>query len=236
MGWLYDVHTIQIWDADPRDFASYACTRVFRDFAPGTAYTYPNERELYQIADHDATCPRFGVVSAALPFPPTSTGAPTATIPAWTPIASPTASSTPSLTPSRTPTPTLPPTTTPSSSAVAHVGENRGEVPLGGGQVWTFTRAADERVTITVYADKPANTATDRTGLLDTFMLIYAPDGSLFTEVDDINPGIVTDSRIENLWFPVAGDFRIEVRSFDNSAGGGYTLVIETKKIENPSS
>jgi WD40 repeat protein/serine/threonine protein kinase len=45
--------TLRLWDVDYRDFITYACTRVFRDFTP-------EERERYGIRDNEPTCPQFG--------------------------------------------------------------------------------------------------------------------------------------------------------------------------------
>jgi len=136
------------------------------------------------------------------------------------------------LTASPTPTPELTPTptATPVRARAATRGDNRGELPVGGAQVWTYSGQAGEVLTIKVNADRPANTASDRERrereLLDTLLIVYAPDGTVMAEADDIERGIVTDSSTEVLVLPTDGVYRIEVRSRANLTGGPYTLTI----------
>jgi WD40 repeat protein len=87
--------TVRLWDTDYKNFITYACSRVFRDFYKDGLV---DERQRYGISDTLPTCPKFGGWLFGLTITPVAT----ATIPIWTPIASPT----PSLTPSLTPTPT----------------------------------------------------------------------------------------------------------------------------------
>ena len=48
-----DDGTARIWDADYRDFITYACTRVSRDLTE-------NEKDEYGIVDDTPTCETFG--------------------------------------------------------------------------------------------------------------------------------------------------------------------------------
>jgi WD40 repeat protein len=131
---------------------------------------------------------------------------------------------TPTLTPlpSNTPTP-IPPRASP--------GESRGAIVKGDYDTWTYEGHAGETVTISVYADKPANDlSTDevaRRGLLDTLLKLRAPDGRVVAEADDIADGR-TDSRIEGFLLDVNGTYTIEVHSYGNQMAGEYTLIIET--------
>ncbi|HVO42117.1 MAG TPA: TIR domain-containing protein, partial [Aggregatilineales bacterium] len=68
--------TIRLWDTNYLDYVAYACHHLFRDFTD-------TERQIYQIADHEPTCPQFGKQTVA--SAPTWTPIPTSTIPAWTP-------------------------------------------------------------------------------------------------------------------------------------------------------
>ncbi|NWF68064.1 MAG: WD40 repeat domain-containing protein [Chloroflexi bacterium] len=145
----------------------------------------------------------------------------------------PAAAAFPTLTPTPvvstpTPRPTSTPSATPASTQRATVGENRGEIAIGGGDVWTYEGSYGETLRIQVIAENPANTAEDRTGLFDPLLIIYLPSGRLLLEADDIQGGVLTDVRVEALALPVSGSYRFEVRSWDNQTGGAYTLVIES--------
>ncbi|MBZ0280692.1 MAG: TIR domain-containing protein, partial [Anaerolineae bacterium] len=159
---------------------------------------------------------------------------PTSTIPIWTPIASPTASNTPTSSSTPTVTPTIP-AFTPILAGTAQIGDNDGEIQTGEAQIWTYQGTIGEIVTIRVNADKPANRSTSaqrlEQGLLDTYFILRAPDGSTLIEVDDIDPAIVTDSLLENFTLPENGIYEIEVRGWDNSTGGEYTLIIESVPV-----
>ena len=66
---------------------------------------------------------------------------------------------------------------------------------------------------------------------VDTYLYLLAPDGSLIAENDDIDLGVVTNSRI-----PVAagtfftlqqtGTYTVIATSFSNGETGGYTLTL----------
>ncbi len=122
---------------------------------------------------------------------------------------------------------TFTPTATAAASKAAQVGDNRGEISASGGQVWSYNGQAGEMLTLLVTADHPANDAQDRTGLLDTIVTVRSPDGQVLNQADDIDPGILTDSRIDGLTLPVTGVYEIEVRSWDDASGGAYSLTIE---------
>lgn len=135
------------------------------------------------------------------------------------------------------------PTPTPSSTPIvailaAHIGSQQGKIEIGGGEVWNFHGTVGDLVTIRVNADKPASGAsgTERQerGLLDTLVIVRAPDGTvvadstLFPSADDIVAAENTDSLIGNLTLIQDGLYEIEVRSWDNQTGGAYTLIIES--------
>jgi WD40 repeat protein len=213
--------TARLWETNHHDFIAYACSRIFRDFTDA-------QRQLYSIPDDEPTCTRLGGWANA----PTTTPISTVAIPLWTllptltPSMTPTPSNTPSTTPTFTPTMTPTPTSTPLDAGSASVGDNRGEIVIGGGQIWTYDGQSGETLTIRVSADHPPNDADDRTGLLDTLVIVRAPDVSTLAENDDIRIGNITDSWIEDLELPVDGIYEIEVRSWDNRDGGAYTLTI----------
>ncbi len=143
--------------------------------------------------------------------------------------------------PSGTPTPFLTPTftATPSGeSREAELGDQTGEIPVGGGEVWTYQGTEGEIISISIRADNPANdTSTEERieqGLLDLYTYIYDPDGNLLIEADDIESGILTDVQIDELELPATGDYRIEIRSWGDTNGGGYTLSIKsTEDLSN---
>jgi hypothetical protein len=127
------------------------------------------------------------------------------------------------------PTPT--PTATPNPiSKAASIGKNRGEIPVGGADLWTYIGRAGERLDIAVDADAPANdTSVEERiaqNLLDTYVIVRAPDGTVLAEADDIQDGVVTNTFIGRLRLPEDGVYQIEVRSWENTNGGAYTLTI----------
>jgi hypothetical protein len=126
---------------------------------------------------------------------------------------------------------TLAPTFTPALLGTAQIGEQSGELAVGGGQVWTYKGRIGEIVTIRVEADVPAqlneNEARNEAGL-DTLFILYAPDGEFLVEADDIESGINTNSPLTNFVLPQDGLYQIEVRSWGNLSGGAYTLIIES--------
>jgi WD40 repeat protein len=132
------------------------------------------------------------------------------------------------LFPSRTPAATNTPAPTPISAGTAQVGDNRGEIAIGGAETWIYNGGYGETLTIRVMADHPANDAEDRAGLLDTYLTVYTPNGDILYLADDIVPGRQTDSLIEDLILGSIGEYRIVVSSWNNESGGAYTLVIQS--------
>jgi WD40 repeat protein len=117
------------------------------------------------------------------------------------------------------------------AAGAAAWGVNRGSVHLGGGQVWEYAGNAGDQLSILVAADQPANMTWGierqrENGLLDPTMSLYAPDGSLLTEDDDLEEGIATDAYLESITLPQTGIYQIEVRSYQDQTGGSYRLVL----------
>lgn len=142
-----------------------------------------------------------------------------------------------------TPTPVLPPTATatPSGeSSQAEIGDQTGEIPVGGGEVWTYEGEAGEVISLSIRADNPANDTTTEErieqGLLDLYVYIYDPSGNFLIEADDIESGILTDVQIDELELPETGTYRFEVRSWGDTNGGGYTLSIKSSNSLDASS
>jgi reprolysin-like metallo-peptidase family M12B/pre-peptidase len=93
--------------------------------------------------------------------------------------------------------------------------------------LYSFNGMAGQQVRIEMSAD-PAVQST-----LDTYLYLFAPDGSLIAENDDIDLGVVTNSRIPvaaGTFFtlPQTGSYTIVATSFDNNATGQYTLALTT--------
>lgn len=173
--------------------------------------------------------------STATPFDPTVPPPPTLT-PLPTRTLAPSSTPFPTFTPSPIASPTA--TATPAEAAAeAQVGDNRGEIPLGGGELWTYQGQVGEVLTISVFADEPGNefTTSERVdmGLLDTYLYFYGTSGILLAEADDIDPGVITDSVIEGFVLAADGAYTIEVRSWNDTNGGAYTLVIESSLAPN---
>lgn len=70
-------------------------------------------------------------------------------------------------------------------------------------------------------------------GTLDTYLYLFAPDGSLIAENDDIVLGTITNSRIPAaagsfFTLPQTGSYTIVATSYDNNATGQYSLTLTT--------
>jgi hypothetical protein len=128
--------------------------------------------------------------------------------------------------------PTFTPTALPETGLEAKAGDNRGELEVGGGQVWEYEGEAGEVLTIEVIADEPyADGSGDiNPDGLDTYLIVRAPDGTVLIEADDIEPGEITNTLVEDLELPEDGIYELEVRSWDNRSGGEYTLSIESSE------
>jgi len=193
-----------------------------------------DERQLYQL---DVLCDVAGQYPTRTPFPPM---VPTAV--SSDTLADGIAGATPSAaipTPSVTPRPVL----------TASVGENRGEVAVGDYQVWQYAGRAGEILSIQVHADMPANWAerggthdTSDAGVLDSLIIVTAPDGRDLnvynsgggmnyspSTSDDIVPGAITDSLVDDLVLSVTGTYQIIVSGSGYDTGGTYTMIIESQ-------
>lgn len=221
------------WHVDYRDFVAETCGRLSRDFSDP-------ERIEFGITDNEPSC----VASSSSSFASTSpTPIPTATLAHWTPIFTPTATFTPTIAPTSTPTaiptqtPIPSPTLTPvqQGDGMAIVGENRGEVPVGGGEIWFYAGQADEVITVRVLADHPANgiSAQDRVklGLFDTRLILRDANGVTIAENDDVAQNSEdTNSAIVDFTLPFSDFYSIEVRGFNDDTGGAYTLILESDR------
>jgi hypothetical protein len=123
--------------------------------------------------------------------------------------------------------PTMTPTAAAETGLEAEVGENEGEIEIGGGQLWTYEGEEGDIITIHVLADDPyyVDGETFEDGF-DTIVTVRAENGTILAEADDILTGTDSNPLIENLVLPEDGTYEIEVRSWDNRSGGEYTLVI----------
>jgi hypothetical protein len=188
-----------------------------------------SERELYNLAP----CGAFQAQATRTPRPtiaPSLTPSAAAAADLTQTTATPTATTTLTLTPLPTATPTAVP-------PVAQSGEQRGFIPLGDREAWRFAGQAGQVITISLRADRPANDFTleerEARDLLDTLLVVRAPDGSVLAENDDVAQGI-TDSQIVSVTLPVDGEYIIEARSYGNEMDGPYTLVIEVVGTATP--
>jgi hypothetical protein len=124
--------------------------------------------------------------------------------------------------------PTFTPTALPETGLVAQIGRNFGEIQLGGGQLWTYEGQAGEILNIQVFADSPFNgiNGVDLAGL-DTFLIVRSPSGDVLVTSDDVET-YDTNSGAQNLVLPEDGTYEFEIRSFEDSSVGTYTLVIDS--------
>ncbi len=132
--------------------------------------------------------------------------------------------------------PTLTPTMTPVAATFrAVMGSNRGEIAVGGGETWNFEGVEGERLSIRVFAERPAGreaTTEERLeqNLFDSYLIIRDPNGNIIAENDDNEEVDPTDDAITNsfisITLPRSGLFQVEVRSYADESGGAYTLEI----------
>ncbi|MGD8625069.1 MAG: WD40 repeat domain-containing protein, partial [Anaerolineae bacterium] len=132
------------------------------------------------------------------------------------------------------------PIRTPQPARPATLGENRSELERHEFDVWFYEGQAGETLTLHMQADKPVTEwipIEDRfeAGVLDTVLSVIGPDGSLLAFSDD-SPSQQAwtsgDSLIEAVYLPVDGQYRIEAQSFLDDLAGGYTLTIESRRVE----
>jgi WD40 repeat protein/DNA-binding SARP family transcriptional activator len=193
---------------------------AFKAWIEGNRYIRPltcEEREAFNI---EPLCERADSLQAAgadgMPAPPPVSGA-----------------ALPSPLPMPTPLAISPTSAPPAAQAAGEAawGVNHGAVPLGGGQVWKYSGNAGDQLSVHVAAEQPVNWTYGierqrESGLLDPTLSMYAPDGSLVAETDDLVNGFVTDAYIESITLPQSGVYRIEVRSYQDQTAGSYRLVL----------
>ena len=185
------------------------------------------ERETYQIAPlcDEAGSPTAttadllaAATEAAAAAPGEPSPSPMAPLPTVTPAASP----------------------TPQPVRVAGLGENRGELTGHGFDAWTYDGQAGEVLSLHVQADKPVTEWVPyeerlAQGYLDPVLLVIAPDGRLLALADDTpsqQEWVSGDSLAEAVYLPVDGQYRFEVHSWFHDMPGGYTLTIESRRVD----
>jgi tetratricopeptide (TPR) repeat protein len=128
------------------------------------------------------------------------------------------------------------PTATPVMAQSARIGEQTGDIVLGGGESWTYAGQAGETLVIRVAAENPApadtTTAERLKGkLFDAIVLVYGPDGALLgqADIDDTLPQDQPEWNNPRLTItlPVDGTYTIVVRGYADESAGAYTLVLE---------
>ena len=129
------------------------------------------------------------------------------------------------------------PITLPTANAEAQdavLGGNVGEILVGEADVWTYTGQAGEVLDLWLMADRPAGRTSREQrrelGLMDTLLVVRGPDGALLAANDDGH--LTSDSMIEGLELPEDGVYQIEIRTWENQTGGGYSLIIESDREE----
>lgn len=119
---------------------------------------------------------------------------------------------------------------TASEEKIAESGDNRGEIAENTYEQWLYDAQAGDVLSIHVNADIPAQSSETIGRVangLDTVVYVYLPGGKLLASNDDIEDGLITDSRINSLELPESGTYRIEVHAYNNESAGEYTLNIE---------
>jgi hypothetical protein len=103
--------------------------------------------------------------------------------------------------------------------------------------LYTFQGVAGQRLRIEMNASVPVNQ-----GGLDTFLYLFGPSGAVVAENDDIQLGVVTNSRIPSgsgfFVLPQTGTYIIEATSFDDVRNnrGAYSLVLTSSNSNNETS
>jgi WD40 repeat protein len=190
--------TIRLWQIPSLD-TLLAWTLENRAVRPLTC----DERRLYGVTPPCDAAGNLPTAEVTPPPPATSTPEPTRA---------------PSVTPVLTPTPTL----TPLAPRAAQPGEQRGELVAGTSDVWTFDGEVGMRVTISVIADQPSRDPEEG---LDTFLRVFAPDGTLLDENDDILSAENPNSEL-TVMLRANGAYTLVVASYGFAGGGGYTLTV----------
>lgn len=99
-------------------------------------------------------------------------------------------------------------------AGLAVLGENSGEVLVGGTEVWLYRGQAGETLTITTEAD------------WDTTLTLFDEDVNALAVNDDITTFVNRQSQIEYM-LRETGTYFITVGSFQDQYGGRYKLIIE---------
>lgn len=97
--------------------------------------------------------------------------------------------------------------------------------PTAYADLYTFNGMAGEQVRIEM------SDANATAPALDTYLYLFGPDDTLVAENDDIQLGVVTNSRIPataGTYFtlPQTGRYTIEATSYGNNVTGSYTLTL----------
>ena len=144
-----------------------------------------------------------------------------------------------------TPTEVIVPTTVP-AMRLAIVGEQRGDVPVGGKELWSFEAQTGDMITINVQADNPMLTTDNGTNSFhleeeqfDSYVTVRDPNGQIiiqnlenggFERFDTADSGIGGNTTLEAVVLSTTGIYEIEVRGFNYISGGAYTLTIQDVK------
>jgi|GEM_PF-235701 len=112
----------------------------------------------------------------------------------------------------------------------ATIGDNAGTLASSSGQIWLFTGTRDALFTFTAVAAHPATGVPDparqvERHLLDTWLEIRSPDGTVLATNDDYLGALDTNARID-LVLPQDGRYEVEIRASQNRTEGDYTLRI----------
>ena len=94
----------------------------------------------------------------------------------------------------------------------------QGFVAVGQGELWSFEGSEGQEVTIRLTADSPS---------LDPYLTLFAPDGEIIAENDDIDLGVDVNSLLEGIILPESGSYIIVARGLDESSVGPYTITLE---------
>jgi len=161
-------------------------------------------RERYRVADLSATCPQFARDGQKVFTLPATETPPTLTIPVANVI--------------------LPVPTPPSipDQPLTLGTEHRGTLTPGTTQIWVYLGQAGQVMTLRASADVRAYEVEDYFAGLDTLLVIFAPDGHVVAQNDDADDGS-GDAEL-TFTLPMAGVYRVEVRSAGLATGGAYTL------------
>jgi len=107
----------------------------------------------------------------------------------------------------------------------------QGNLSPGEVMVYRYTGKAGEKIDIALTAENPAAGASSEqlaveNGQLDTYLVVRDPDLRFMVTEDDT--GETTDSLIEDLVLPADGVYLIEVRSYKDLSGGGFSITVDS--------